>query len=472
MAIKYLVYLQTVLILACASSTNSQSLVALSIEQKNLLAGGTRTLKDGWTAVRISGSARARGFQHGYLLAKEIKDAVRKTDAAWVYQSALDWQWLQQQTMRMFTPHLGKELRAEMDGMVEGIRAAGVDVSFEDLMTLNGSTETMGYWFPTVQDTISPNAHDRKKESCSSFIANGSMTKNGEIVLAHSTWSSYYYPYSDVIMEIVPDSGARMMWQTSPGLIHSGTDFFITDAGIIGSETTIGGFQPFDPDGIPEFVRMRLATQYASSIDEWCDIMKKGNNGGYANAWLIGDTKTNEIARLELGLKYVGFERTMNGYFTGSNVAEDLRILRRETDTKELDIRNADIARRVRWKQLMKQYKGMITVEHGKQFLADHYDTYLQKDILAGRSLCGHLELDDQKYGLDEPFYPLGAYDGKVVDAAMAKKMTFTARWGAPCGTPFDAKKYHEDHPQFDWTVGLIYDRKSYPWSMFSAVKN
>jgi hypothetical protein len=33
---------------------------------------------------------------------------------------------------------------------------------------------------------------------------------------------------------------------------------------------------------------MRRATQDASTIDEWCQIMKKGNNGGYANAWLLG----------------------------------------------------------------------------------------------------------------------------------------------------------------------------------------
>lgn len=453
-----------------SSSMFAQNNSVLTSEQKNLLIGGERTQKDGWTVVRIAGSPRARGFQHGYLLAKEIKDAVRKTDAAWVYQSALGWEWLRDHTMRMFAPRIGTELLAEIDGIVEGVRAAGLVIDREDIITLNGSTETMGYWFPTVQDTIAPNAHDRKKESCSSFIATGSMTKNGEIVLAHSTWSSYYYPYSDVIMEIVPDSGRRMLWQTSPGLIHSGTDFFITDAGLVGSETTIGGFQPFDPDGIPEFVRMRLATQYSSSIDEWCAMMKEGNNGGYANAWLIGDTKTNEIARLELGLKYVGFERTKDGFFTGSNIAEDLRILRRETDSKELNIKNANIARRVRWKQLMKEYKGKITAEHGKQFLADHYDTYLRKEMLGGRSLCGHLESDDQKYGIDEPYYPLGAYDGKVVDASMAKNMSFAARWGAPCGTPFNAKKYHEAHPQFDWTLGLIYDRPAQPWSMIKGI--
>ena len=89
--------------------------------------------------------------------------------------------------------------------------------------------------------------------------------------------------------------------QTSPGWIHSGTDFFITDAGLVGSETTIGGFHGFSEWGIPEFVRMRRATQDAGNIDEWCEIMKKGNNGGYANAWLLGDVNTREIARLGAG---------------------------------------------------------------------------------------------------------------------------------------------------------------------------
>ena len=77
---------------------------------------------------------------------------------------------------------------------------------------------------------------------------------------------------------------------------------------------------------------MRRATQDAASIDEWCEIMKKGNNGGYANAWLLGDVNTSEIARLELGLKHVGFERTKDGYFVGSNIAEDSKILRLETN--------------------------------------------------------------------------------------------------------------------------------------------
>ena len=109
--------------------------------------------------------------------------------------------------------------------------------------------------------------------------------------------------------------------------------------------------------------------------------MKKGNNGGYANAWLIGDVNTNEIARLELGLKYVGFEKKKDGYFIGSNVAEDLRILRFETKmTDNTNIKRSSIARRVRWKQLMKENVGKIDINNAELFEADHYDTYLNRN--------------------------------------------------------------------------------------------
>src|SRR5438046_447553 len=83
--------------------------------------------------------------------------------------------------------------------------------------------------------------------------------------------------------------------------------------GLVGAETTIGGFHGFKEKAIPEFVRMRRATQDASSIEQWCEIMKRGNNGGYANAWLLGDVNKNEIACLELGLKHVAFEKKLEG---------------------------------------------------------------------------------------------------------------------------------------------------------------
>jgi hypothetical protein len=305
--------------------------IPLSQEQKSWLSKANRHDKNGWIYLHIEGGPEERGFQHGYLLAKEIQESIRILREVWYYQSALDWNWLVQEAAKMFTPGIDTENTKEIDWIVEGMRAAGIITSRDEMVTYNSYMELLWSWWPTAKDKISPDSPDPKQESCSSFIATGSMTSDGEIVLGHNTHFDYYYPLCNVILDIHPEKGYRILMQTIPGFIHSGTDFFITDAGIIGSETTIGGFFPFDTKGVPEFSRMRSATQYASSIDEWCEIMKKGNNGGYANAWLIGDINTNEIARLELGLKYVGYEKKKDGYFIGSNVAEDLRILRFET---------------------------------------------------------------------------------------------------------------------------------------------
>ena len=115
-------------------------------------------------------------------------------------------------------------------------------------------------------------------------------------------------------------------------MIHSGDDFGINDAGIMITETTIGNFHGFNAKGIPEFVRARKAMQYSESIDDFARIMEQGNNGGYANTWLIGDRKNNEIGRLELGLKYVTLERTSDGYFVGSNFPINPKLISEETD--------------------------------------------------------------------------------------------------------------------------------------------
>lgn len=448
---------------------HAQTAIPLTQEQESWLAKANRHETSGWVYVHIEGTPTERGFQHGYLLAKDIKEALRVLRKKWEYQSAMEWSWYVQKAGEILTAKVDSENLAEIDGIVEGMKAAGVSTTRDEIVALNGYMELMGYWWPMVKDSMKINSPDHEKESCSSFIATGSMTVDGGIVLGHNTMGGYEEPECNVIIDIVPESGHRILMQTFPGFIHSGTDFFITDAGLVGSETTIDGFTEFDPKGTPEFSRMRHATQYASSIDEWCDMMKKDNNGGYANAWLLGDIQTSEIARLELGLKYVGLEKKKDGYFVGSNVPENLKILRFETKMDETNIISSSVARRVRWKQLMKEYAGKINVKLAKQFEADHYDTYLNKEKPDGRTLCAHFDLDPMMSMSDVPYSPEGTLDAKVVDAKMAKRMSFLARWGSACGMAFSAQKFLEEHPQYDWMTGLIKDRPSQPWVEFKS---
>jgi hypothetical protein len=344
----------------------------------------------------------------------------------------------------------------------------GQTTSREEMIAYNGYFELAWYWWPKYKKKLKEDSNPPKKQGCSSFIATGSMTADRGIVLGHTTFFQYTLASANVVLDIAPSRGHRILMQTFPGWIHSGTDFFLTDAGLVGAETTIGGFSAFDEQGTPEFIRFRRATQDANSIDEWCELMRKGNNGGYANAWLLGDIRSGEIARLELGLKQAAFEKTKDGFFTGSNVAEDLKLLRLETDDNEVDIRSDSVARRVRWKTLMRDHKGRIDAALARKFLADHYDTYLGKIQPSSRTLCAHSEIDDQRIGKDQPFSPHGCFDAKVVDSRMARSMSFLGRWGAACGRPFQAGKFLTEHPQFDWMEGLLKDRPREPWTEFT----
>ena len=97
------------------------------------------------------------------------------------------------------------------------------------------------------------------------------------------------------------------------------------------TETTLPMAKGFDENGIPEFVRSRKAMQYATSIDEYAAIMREGNNGGYANSWLVGDRKTGEIAYLELGLHHTPLTKKKDGYFVSSNFSADPLVIRDDT---------------------------------------------------------------------------------------------------------------------------------------------
>ncbi len=446
---------------------------SLSPEQQEMLRNGRRFERAGWIYLHIEGEPRPRGFQHGYLLAKEIDEGLRTARTSWQHQSAMEWRWLASRAGALFTSKIDPENLAELDGIAEGLRAAGVQVSREDLIAYNGMMELSSYWWPAELKKMKegPPPALVVRQSCSSFIATGSSTRDGNVVLGHNTMQSYADVWPNVIADIAPSTGHRILWQTVPGWLHSGTDFFITDAGLVGSETTIGGFEGFDTNGLPEFVRMRRATQDAGSIDQWCELMKRGNNGGYANSWLLGDIHTREIARLELGLKFVGYEKKRDGYFSGSNVADDPKILRFETGADETDIYASPVARRVQWKQLLRANTGRIDLKAAKGFEADHFDPWRGKVQPGGRSLCGHFDLDPEpnKPWPGVPYACAGTVDAKVVDASMAKKMSFAARWGSACGMPFSAEKFLAAHPQFDWMEGTLKSRPAEPWTEFRA---
>src|SRR5512132_3296356 len=95
---------------------------ALSEQQQAWLQKAERHEKHGWIYLHIEGSPQERGFQHGYLLAKEIAESLRARATVWHYTSGMEWSWLVEKSRELFTPKIDAENLAEIDGIVEGLR--------------------------------------------------------------------------------------------------------------------------------------------------------------------------------------------------------------------------------------------------------------------------------------------------------------------------------------------------------------
>ena len=407
----------------------------------------------------------------------------------------------------IYGPQISKfqkgRIHREMEGIVAGCRAAGYKemtmelcvfwntyYSFDYVFPLFASvvraTPSLKRYradFPTNESTIQgggggSGGSGRAGDRCTGFIATGrSATASGGFVIAHNTFDTYCADGAacNVILEIKPTDGAAIMMQSPPGCISSGTDFYMSDwgdgRGFVCTETTFGGFHRVDA-AIPICCRIRHAVQFSRTLDDFVKILKVGNGGDYANAWLIADRKTNEIMRIELGNRHVSVERKRDGYFIGFNAPYDERIRNLEcTNTGFNDIRRHQGARHVRLEQLMTRHRGKLTAAIAKTILADHYDVYLERENPCSRTCCSHYDLDDRAFMSDPsrplPFQPLGAVDGMVCDAQLSSNGSFTGRWGSSCGTAFVAKTYLKKNPQWMNLAPFLVDRPTRPWSVF-----
>lgn len=428
--------------------------------------------QNGWIYVKLEGSPAEIGYQHGYWLAPEIDDVLRVISVGMVHDSKKNWPFFRTAAEKVLWPHVEAQYREELKGIVEGARAHGSKVDLWDVVALNGWLELSPYytnWYDKqhkIADAARP-----VPEHCSAFVATGSYTKDGKPVIAHNAWTEYKEGSRwNIIFEIVPNQGHKFIMDGMPGLIHSGDDFGINDAGIAITETTIGYFSGFDPNGIPEFVRARKAMQYSTSIQEFAAIMKQGNNGGYANTWLVADNKNNEIGSLELGLKNVTLATSTNGYYVGANFPQNPKLIAEETDYPVKDPSITGNVRHMRWDQLMAENKGTIDVASAQRFLGDHYDAYAKKIEPNERTLCGHIDLSPRGSKPWEPEFGIaGAVQNKAADATMISHMSFTAAMGHSCGIDFHAAQHLKEHPEFAWQKDILKDLLSHPWTTFRA---
>src|SRR5258706_5551801 len=235
------------------------ALVTSQCSADERLAKAFREDRAGWNYVHLEGSPRDVGYQHGSLLAPEIDESIRalKHDVG-----PKDWAEYRSIAQQLFWDRLDKEYKEELDGISEGLKAKGFNIDVQEVLAFNSHIEIGGYCLPARR---AKQNHARLRSNapmaCSAFVATGSATADGKVVMGHNLWWGYLMGQRwHVLLDIKPEKGNRVVMDALPGLIHSGSDFAVNSAGILITETTIGGFIGFDERGFPEFMGITKAS--------------------------------------------------------------------------------------------------------------------------------------------------------------------------------------------------------------------
>jgi Phospholipase B len=382
----------------------------------------------GWIYLHIEGKPYERGYQHGHLMAREIPEYIARCAADLGDAN----QWGEYRTMAnaLFLRGFDREILEEMRGIADGAADAGAKwenrrVDLIDLLVANVTVE-MGELrsamtvTPTGLEnfTFSKPAYagkdkDSVLEHCSAFAATGPATRDGKMIVGHVTWWPITLAeQTNVMIDVKPDTGHRVLMQSYPGGIESGTDWYQNDAGVVLTETTIRQ-TPFNAQGTPVAFRARQAIQYGANIDEVVEHLGTRNNGLYTNEWILGDAKNNEIAMYELGTNHTKLWRSSKnewfggtpGFYWGNNNAKDLAVkLEYQPDPHGAPeyIPYVPAPRDLAWKGLYEKFKGQID----EQFA-----------FLAFRTA---------------PLVAVSTMDAKVVTADMANRLMVWAEIGRP----------------------------------------
>ena len=434
-------------------------------------SGAFYTEKSGFRYLRVQGTPSEIGYQHGCVLADLIVTSVSAYAHATERSYGLDWSQVRRHGMTYWR-YVPDEQREEIDGIVLGASENGArnplgdPVDRWDILALNAIWDiwwrmeppgNVWWWLPWSTDLPSPESNP--PHHCSAFVATGDATADGGFVLGQSLWMPYFLsPAHAVFMDIIPETGNRIFMEVTAGMIWSGTEYYINSAGLVAAETTLG-VGAYQWGGVPSFIRLRRAVQYADSIDGFTDIMLESTNGAYCGDYLLADAKTNEVAVLELGSHEWALRRTTNGFLPSCNYPWDEAVANEMGAPQGWD--HGCYPRWVRLEQLRDRDYGNITVFHGMEYLGDHYDTVKNMDNPCSHTLCGHVENDSG--------YPHGSIDAKVTNRTMTLRMELWARFGHSCGRPFLVEDQRRDNPEyvFDDLVDII----PQPYASFSSME-
>ena len=142
------------------------------------LQGAYKFDQGGWTYVHLQGTPAQIGYQHGYLLAREIEDNVNVQRVEVPHMVQREWSFFRDAAKTILWPHIEPEYQQELKGIAAGLHAQGSPLDLWDVVALNGIIELRDYYLPALNEKDKkPNPPEAAAPGkCSAFIATGSAS--------------------------------------------------------------------------------------------------------------------------------------------------------------------------------------------------------------------------------------------------------------------------------------------------------
>ncbi|NPV63125.1 MAG: hypothetical protein HPY61_10960 [Methanotrichaceae archaeon] len=387
-----------------------------------ILRGAGLDNRNGIKVLHIKGSPYQMGYQHGFLLAEEIGLMINRTllaTAAYVAaQTGSDTkraEELLRAGQQEAEPHLPPELRQEMEGIADGAKGAGSDVTLSQVMLWNTNYDQWCiYCHPQYRQRDGSDASNSAGSAmtigpaggCSSFCAWDDWAGGDGRLIFGKNEDNFNMPEqldSRLLVVADPSQGFGHAFMTYPGMV--GLDGGLNESGME-MMTQLNSMQHESMKGCGIAVFTRLLLTYAGSLDQAIQIFRL-HPGCAGIAYQLADAGARKAAVVETSSDRIAIRHPMpevkalwqtnhsNCYpgwmgYSGYNMVADQAPVNELKDISTVEAWQNSLkdpynfyvqapSRFERYRQLIHEHYGRITPETAMKILSDRYDPYTRQ---------------------------------------------------------------------------------------------